>query len=243
MGIPYEHGDKTGLDLRDLEEVELNNLTVNSLNISGTLGVGESQDVGTTGSLLTINGSGAVEWEEKYYTQAELTAEFSVPSGNAHHAINLWTSDTVSSISAGNDIGTTDWTCPVDGIYRLSGYLSFVNYTTKLKNIELLIKNAGDTITYISSAKKFTSYAQKISLNFNKIIRLAESDTIRFLVKAVTDDGTDTAVRTDEWSVYTIERIKKEPLLILNPIFEGPGGNLFEGPGGTGIIGIGGGNP
>jgi hypothetical protein len=61
MGIPYEHDDN--IDLRDLEEVELNNLTVNSLNISGTLGVGEFQDVGTAGSVLTSNGAGtSVSW-------------------------------------------------------------------------------------------------------------------------------------------------------------------------------------
>jgi len=58
MGIPYEHDDN--IDLRDLEEVDLNNL-----NISGTLGVGESQDVGTAGALLTSNGSGAaVSWTD-----------------------------------------------------------------------------------------------------------------------------------------------------------------------------------
>jgi hypothetical protein len=64
LGIPYEHDDN--IDLRDLEEVDLNNL-----NISGTLGVGEFQDVGTAGAVLTSNGLGAaVSWIAPVYVSA-----------------------------------------------------------------------------------------------------------------------------------------------------------------------------
>jgi hypothetical protein len=221
-----------------LKKVDSGNIGRSLMSVNNAGAIGINGDYGTAGSSLVSNGSTlAAVWEEKYYIQAELTTSFAIPSDNNHHTINLWTSDTVSSTTAGNDIGTTDWTCPADGIYRLSGYLSVLNNNQKLKNIELLIQNATGTVTYIGTAKKFTSYAQKITLNFNRIFHLAQSNTIRFLLKAVTNDGTETLVRTHEWSVYTIERIKKEPFfLITDPIIGNEDGS------GTGIIEIGG-NP
>lgn len=201
-----------------LKKVDSGNVGRSLMSVNNVGAIGMNGDYGTAGSSLVSNGSTlAAVWEEKYYVQAELTTSFPVPNGNNYHTINLWTSDTVSSTSAGNDIGTTDWTCPADGIYRLSGYLSVVNDTEKLKNIELLIQNVTGavTVTYIATAKKFTSYAKKTTLNFNRIFHLAQGNTIRFLVKAITNDGTDTFVRTHEWSAYTIERIKKEPFFII----------------------------
>lgn len=210
-----------------LKKVDSGNVGRSLMSVNNVGAIGMNGDYGTAGSSLVSNGSTlAAEWEEKYYVQAELTTGFSIPSSNTHSVINSWSSDVISSTSAGNDIGTTDWTCPTDGIYRLSGYLSFFNDTVKLIQVELKIENAASTFVYIKVSEKFTADSQKVTLNYNRIFHLEANHTIRFLIRAITTDGTDTAIRIGAWSVYTIERIKKDPYISLVDENSGNGGGI-----------------
>jgi hypothetical protein len=137
MGIPYEHDDN--IDLRDLEEVELNNLTVNSLNISGTLGVGEFQDVGTAGAVLTSNGLGvAVSWKEPVYYSAHLTSDITY-SNNIYAIPQNVTGLTVDTIShSGSFDGATGiFTAPRDGIYYVDFGVLVSDYVNPTEVYEL----------------------------------------------------------------------------------------------------------
>tara|TARA_R110000787_G_scaffold54033_1_gene125948 strand:- start:19 stop:672 length:654 start_codon:yes stop_codon:yes gene_type:complete len=197
MGIPYEHDDN--IDLRDLEEVELNNLTVNSLNISGTLGVGESQDVGTAGAVLTSNGSGAaVSWTRPYFIKAKLTGNYQLVGVTGIGRIL-----TMSAVDFGTGFdynGTTDWandewSCPQTGVYRVSLQLAVQSTVSDQAYYAgaLLEVKRGATTFYTYRNELSTSNdddTDQVYLTGTTIYRFEQGDDLRLLLGFAVVSGT-----------------------------------------------------
>ena len=214
MGIPYEHGDE--IDLRELEEVDLNNL-----NISGTLGVGETQDVGTAGAVLTSNGAGSsVTWNRPYFMKARVISHYNISSQTP--AV-LMTEDNLGGNNYNfGDFSVDSWTCPQTGIYRVSTCLTASSQTTdeirQLVNLTRLYTNAGvyikdinetmslpghddesefDEISVPANTIKHINIGEKVSLHPYYTIGAGSGITIR---------GGETATRASR-TYMIIERI------------------------------------
>jgi len=176
MGIPYEHGDE--LDVRELDLVELNNLSIN-----GTLGVGETGDVGTSGAVLTSNGTGtAVSWNRPYFMKALLINDIDGDTGPQLEGMT----ETVWSASFGGATGhwsNDEWTCPQTGIYRITLQVEFVSSVDnisfalgflRLNNSAVILRsenyfgdgNANDTLI-------------RATVNATSILEIADTNKIR----------------------------------------------------------------
>ena len=192
MGIPYEHGDE--LDVRELDLLELNNLSIN-----GTLGVGETGDVGTTGAVLTSNGTGSsVSWTRPYFIKAKLTGNYTL-SGTTGVGKIL----TMSAVDFGTGFdynGTSDWandewSCPQTGIYRVSLQLG-VQSTEVDKAYyaaALLELKRGTNISYIYRNELSTSNdddTDQVYLTGTTINRFEQGDDLRLIIGWAVVSGT-----------------------------------------------------
>ncbi len=194
MGIPYEHDDI--VDIRDLEEVDLNNL-----NISGTLGVGETQDVGTAGGVLTSNGpSAAVSWNRPYFMKALLVDDIDGDSGPHLEGMT----ETVWSAPFGGATGdwsatADEWTCPQTGIYRITLQVEFESTSDNISfALGFLRKNAVPQVppggsVILRSENFFGTNAsdtlKRATVNATSILEIQEDDTIRMDFGIATEGG------------------------------------------------------
>lgn len=155
---------------------------LDTLTVTGALGLGMTPDYGSSGSILTSNGSGSVPtWNEPYYFGADITANQSVPS-DSQVKINFV--PYLASPYNGNngDMTAGTWTCPADGLYKVS--LRAIVSTTgdDIRSADIYIISNDGSDTYESGAKYFNSFNDDIqvgTLACESLIPLSSGNTIR----------------------------------------------------------------
>jgi hypothetical protein len=194
MGIPYEHDDN--IDLRDLEEVDLNNL-----NISGTLGVGEFQDVGTSGQVLVSKGASSPEWESPiyFYAKKETTT---LHTSNAEVPVTGFYNVNQTNGYSMFDPSTGVFTAPITGTY-------LVNYSANIHDsITPHLEGIG-SILQLDTGSGFTNYkfnydsvvnvniVNQATAQINLIINLTVGHKIRHTINVYMNPIADYDIRGD----------------------------------------------
>lgn len=159
-----------------------------TINNQGAIGIGGA-NYGTSGQVLTSNGSGALpSWNEPYYFGASLTGDQSVPS-NSEVDINF--EPYLASPYDGNNSDMTSgiWTCPQTGLYRVS--------------LNVIVSTAGDDIrssdiwiyfndTREAGAKYFNNTNDDIqvgTLNCETLVALSIGNKIKGAGRIVISSG------------------------------------------------------
>ena len=155
---------------------------LDTLTVTGALGLGMTPDYGSSGSILTSNGSGSVPtWNEPYYFGADLSANQSVPS-DSQVKINFV--PYLASPYNGNngDMTAGTWTCPTDGLYKVSLRAIISTAGDDIRSADIYIISNDGSDTYESGAKYFNNFNDDIqvgTLNCESLIPLSAGNTIR----------------------------------------------------------------
>tara|TARA_S200002703_G_scaffold47272_2_gene40909 strand:+ start:1166 stop:2329 length:1164 start_codon:yes stop_codon:yes gene_type:complete len=161
------------------------------INNEGAIGI-EGANYGTTGSVLTSNGSGSPpSWNEPYYFGADITANQSVPS-DSQVQINFV--PYLPSPYDGNngDMTAGVWTCPANGLYKVSLRVIVATSGDDIRSADIYIISNDGSDTYESGAKYFNSFGDDIitgTLACESLIPLSANDTIRAEARIVISSG------------------------------------------------------
>jgi hypothetical protein len=183
------------------------------INNVGAFGIGGA-NYGNTGAFLISNGSSlAPIWQEKYFIQAYLPSSFGFSGSGSFSGINNW-SVQYSSTGASSDMGVQYWTCPQTGIYRISGYLSYLISGNQdiIQQAHLLVTDSANTVNYIGIQQNNGSDDDdaRITLSFDRMIEFTQNLGFYFNVMMITNgaSGSTYYIQNSFGSGLSIERIK-----------------------------------
>ena len=165
---------------------------LDTLTVTGALGLGMTPDYGSSGSILTNNGSGSSPiWTEPYYFGADITANQSVPS-DAQVKINF-VAYLPSPYNGNNgDMTAGSWTCPTDGLYKVSLRVIVSTAGDDIRSADIYIISNDGSDTYESGAKYFNNANDDIqvgTLACESLIPLSSGNTIRGEGRIVISSG------------------------------------------------------
>jgi len=161
------------------------------INNEGAIGI-EGANYGTTGSVLTSNGSASPpSWNEPYYFGGDITANQSVPS-DSQVQINFV--PYLPSPYDGNngDMTAGVWTCPTNGLYKVSLRVIISTSGDDIRSADIYIISNDGSDTYESGAKYFNNFGDDIqvgTLACESLIPLSANDTIRAEARIVISSG------------------------------------------------------
>jgi hypothetical protein len=104
-----------------------------TIHPEGKIGLGSSPNYGNSGAVLTSNGdTGIMSWNRPYFIKAKLTSSTDINGENGRNndkIMNLQEQFTAGSFAYNSgqhwSNSNSEWTCPKDGIYRITGQISF----------------------------------------------------------------------------------------------------------------------
>jgi hypothetical protein len=161
--------------------------------------VGEFQDVGTAGAVLTSNGQGApVSWKEPVYYSAYLNKSINYTTNNYSQETDI-TNLTLDVTSGHSFINTTTgiFTAPRSGVYNVSYTVCVEDPQANPRLLDLVklylnIKRTSDSIfsKYMTSEYNDVGAETKhIQMNISTLINLNINDQIKNSVEAWHQDG------------------------------------------------------
>jgi hypothetical protein len=160
--------------------------------------VGEFQDVGTAGAVLTSNGQGApVSWKEPVYYSAYLNKSINYTTNNYSQETDI-TNLTLDVTSGHSFINTTTgiFTAPRSGVYNVSYTVCVEDPQANPRLLDLVklylnIKRTSDSIfSYMTSEYNDVGAETKhIQMNISTLINLNINDQIKNSVQAWPQDG------------------------------------------------------
>jgi hypothetical protein len=160
-----------------------------SINNAGAIGLGDTPNYGTSGSLLTSNGSGALpSWNEPYYFGASLAATQNVLSDVE---VDIDFEPYLASPYDGNNGDMTSglWTCPKDGLYRVSLNVIVSAAGDDVRSSDIWIYRNSDRE---AGAKYFNNLNDDIivgTLNCETLVALSAGNTIKGAGRIVLSSG------------------------------------------------------
>jgi hypothetical protein len=205
----------------NLDEATIDTLECQTANFTGNMTISKvgvldigGADYGNTGAFLISNGpNSAVTWQEKYFIQAYLPSAFGFRGSGSFSAINNWSVQHAST-GASSDMGGQYWTCPQTGIYRISGYLSYLIQGNQdiIQQAHLLVTNSANTAIYIGTQQNNGSDDDDahITLSFDRMIEFTQNQGFFINVMAITNgaSGHWYYIQNQWGSGLSIERIK-----------------------------------
>jgi hypothetical protein len=205
----------------NLDEATIDTLECQTANFTGNMTISKvgvldigGADYGNIGAFLISNGpNSAVTWQEKYFIQAYLPSAFGFRGSGSFSAINNWSVQHAST-GASSDMGVQYWTCPQTGIYRISGYLSYLISGNQdiIQQAHLLVTNSANTAIYIGTQQNNGSDDDDahITLSFDRMIEFTQNQGFFINVMAITNgaSGHWYYIQNQWGSGLSIERIK-----------------------------------
>jgi hypothetical protein len=205
----------------NLDEATIDTLECQTANFTGNMTISKvgvldigGADYGNIGAFLISNGpNSAVTWQEKYFIQAYLPSAFGFRGSGSFSAINNWSVQHAST-GASSDMGGQYWTCPQTGIYRISGYLSYLIQGNQdiIQQAHLLVTNSANTAIYIGTQQNNGSDDDDahITLSFDRMIEFTQNQGFFINVMAITNgaSGHWYYIQNQWGSGLSIERIK-----------------------------------